>query len=200
MSRGLPIVERRVKELEKGQGKQDAATLAYTWDQLGMSVSCPPDTQLHIRAGWGQRGSYWVAQSTVWLPELAVDFTDASQFVNYTGSFTNADYYMPMLLRYDNDYFYNLYVGGDTSQPINDYPTTSVEYATAGEAEAAAESWFDGATALYNGRLPLCVVILKNNGTTGTEGQVLPVDTVNRGRSYFYRDVRPRNVCPYFEW
>jgi hypothetical protein len=156
---------------------------------------------LHIRAGWAQQGSYWVAQETIWFPELSVDFTDAEQFVGYTGNFANADYYMPLLLRYDDDYFYALRDGGDTSQPIANYPvSTFTEFATAAEAEAEAEGWFDGTHAMYTGRIPLCVVILKNNGTTGTNGQVLPVDAVNRGRSYFYRDVRPRNVCPYFEW
>lgn len=188
---------RRIQQLERRQEQQKDQGMAYTWDQLRISCSCPPDTQIHIRAGFVQQGSYWVAQETVWFPSLDVDFADPSQFVSYTGNFTNANYYMPVLLRYFDDYF-DYVQGGAAAEPINDYGG-SPEFATAGEAEAEADSWFDGAHAIYSGQLPLCIVILKNNGTAGRDGQVLPVDAVNRGRSYFWRDVRPRNVCPYYE-
>lgn len=189
--------DKRLLILERQMQRESASNLSYTWDQLRMSVSCPPDTQIHIRSGFVQQGSYWVAQETIWFPALSVDFSDSAQFVNYTGNFTNADYYMPVLLRYFDDYF--TYVGGGAAAvPINDYGGNP-EYATATEAEQEADSWFDGTNAIYGGQLPLCVVILKNNGITGTDGQVLPIDAVNRGRSYFWRDVRPRNVCPYYE-
>lgn len=190
---------RRIQTMERQQQQRKSQVPAYTWDQLRIRCSCPPDTQIHIRAGFVQQGSYWVAQETVWFPDLDVDFADPSQFVSYTGAFTHANYYMPVLLRYYDDYFDYVGGGGTAAPPINDFGG-SPEYATAGEAEQAAQGWFDGTNAIYSGQLPLCIVILKNNGTTGETGQVLPVDSVNRGRSYFWRDVRPRNVCPYFEW
>ena len=41
--------------------------------------------------------------------------------------------------------------------------------------------------------IPLCGIILKNNGTTGTGRHFLPIDAVNRGRSYTWpRDLRPQ--------
>lgn len=189
----------RIRQLEKWQEQQKAQGTAYTWDQLRMSVSCPPDTQIHIRAGFATWGSNWVAQQTVWFPDIAIDFTDTDQFITYTGNFANANYYMPLLLLYSVQYF-DMLKAGDTEgePPIDDYGN-GLEYATAAEAEQAAQGWFDGTNAIYTGRLPLCLVVLKNNGITGVDGQVLPVDAVNRGRSYFWRDVRPRNICPYYE-
>lgn len=190
---------RQVKTLEQQQQQRKNEGMVYTWDQMRTRCSCPPDTQIHIRAGFATWGSNWIAQQTVWFPNIDIDFTDTDQFITYTGNFTNAGYYMPLLLRYSVQYF-DMLKGGDTEgePPIDDFGSGS-EYATSAAAEQAAQGWFDGATAIYDGKLPLCIVILKNNGTTGEAGQVLPVDAVNRGRSYFWRDVRPRNVCPYYE-
>jgi len=197
ISSPLNPLTQRLLRLDRERRRQASRVTSYTWDQMRMSCACPPDTTVRIRAGFAQQGSYWAQQETIWFPELVVDFADPTQFVTYDGNFTNAGYYWPLLLRYSDDYFYALRDGGSAA-PIVDYGAT--EYATAGEAEVAAQGWFDGATVLYDGYLPLCVVVLKNNGTTGSDGQVLPVDQVNRGRSYFWRDVRPRNVCPFFDW
>lgn len=41
--------------------------------------------------------------------------------------------------------------------------------------------------------MPLCGIILRNNGTTGTGRHFLPIDAVDRGRSYTWpRDLRPQ--------
>lgn len=41
--------------------------------------------------------------------------------------------------------------------------------------------------------IPLCGIILRNNGTTGTGRHFMPIDAVNRGRSYTWpRDLRPQ--------
>lgn len=200
----LGALNKRIAHLERQEQKRNARELAYTWGQLAMSCSCPPDTTLHVRGGWVQQGSYWVTQETIWFPPIDLDFTDTSQFLTdddgqtYTGNFENADWYMPLLLLYSDDYFYDVRDGTSNWGPMRNYGD-SPEFATAPEAEAQAEEWFDGTYAdIYTGDLPMCVVILRNNGVTGVDGQVLPIDPINRGRSYFWRDVRPRNVTPWW--
>jgi hypothetical protein len=201
------LLNRRLNALERQQQKKATNELAYTWDQLAISCSCPPDTTLHVREGWVQQGSFWVVQETIWFPALDIDFTDPTQFYcdfwgqTYTGNFENAYYYMPLLLSYNDDWFYYLRDpdAGTAFGPIRNVGG-SPELATAADAEQAAESWFDGTYAdLYSDNLPLCIVIVRNNGVTGMDGQVQPIDPINRGRSYFWRDVRPRNICPWIE-
>lgn len=91
------------------------------------------------------------------------------------------------------------------------------EYATAAEAEARLAAWFweeldptidwdafywptpvRGGFPNYEYQetgMPLCGIILRNNGTIGTGRHFLPVDVLNRGRSYTWpREMRPRWV------
>ena len=40
---------------------------------------------------------------------------------------------------------------------------------------------------------PLWTIIFRNNGTTESPNAILPIDLLNRGRSYLYRDLRAKN-------
>lgn len=166
--------------------------------QLKVSCSVPPNTILHIRPGYVQRGPYFIAQETIYFPALDLDFSSASQFYeSYTGVFITANAYLPILVSYRSEYFIALRDDDDTVLPVMTFGDT--EYATATDAEQAIAGWMDGTNVLYWGDLPMFAIILKNNGTTGVEGQVQPIDPINRGRSYFWRDLRPVHNTLYYD-
>jgi hypothetical protein len=130
------------------------------------------------------------------VPDLTADLTDATQ-VTVDVTFSNADWYLVYVLL--------LKLPADVSEPTeSDWSFwlwgTGTELETAAEAEAHMEwdtlhesnpwySFYDG----FHG-YPLCGLVLKNDGTVGSGCPILPVDVVNRGRSYMWpRDVRPRH-------
>jgi hypothetical protein len=90
------------------------------------------------------------------------------------------------------------------------------EYATPGEAESRLMAWCNEADIYdswnYNywpnpvvvadhyreSGMPLCGIILRNNGTIGTGQFFLPIDVVSRGQSYTWpRDFRPQWIALY---
>jgi hypothetical protein len=128
------------------------------------------------------------------VPDITVDLTDSDQ-VGTDITFASANYYLAYVLVLakpavvysptDNDWSF-LLVGSGT------------EFETASEAEEDMEEqamwqqrpWASGGTTRG---LPLCGLVLRNDGITGSGAHILPVDRINRNRSYMWpTDIRPR--------
>lgn len=148
-----------------------------------VAVACPPSTVLYVRGGNVWKGR-WIWGGDVgdgnFIPPESVDFSDPDSIDGYDGNFTNAYYYKGYLLgidRISDEWFCT----GDGD-----------EFATGAEAEADIGSvamldtpWTEG--------LPLIAIVLRNNGNVGMDGAVMAIDRVNRGRSYYWKDMRPRH-------
>ena len=183
---------RKVALLEDDQARRGAYTEPNYQYNFRAAVSCPPDTRIHMRGGqvWGDPDQ-WDGRSW-YVDSASYDLADATD-TGYNYTFTNADYYRPMavMLRYSGN---SLALG--TDPPIYIMPGAS-EYATAAEAEEAAYPPWPGGEfdpdAWWG--IPLGIFIIKNNGNTTLPNQFLPIDRVNRGRSYLFRQLRLR-----FQW
>lgn len=181
MAHEWPWYRDRVKRL----GKAEARAAAYVTDpehyQFRVAVSCPPDTRLHMRGGLMYDQYDGDAQ---FVADETIDLTDPAQMMGQTYTFTVANAYLIYVLA--------LYV-----VPLaNEYLLlgSDVEYATAAEAEQELATLYD--QDWWNVTYPLCGLVLRNDGTVGTGYHILPVDRVNRGRSYVWpADMRPRNIA-----
>lgn len=180
---------RKVALLEQADARQAAYTQPNYQSNFRIAVSCPPSTVIHMRGG-----QVWVDPDITgqqWYVEPAsYDLADPNDTGhNYT--FTNPHYYRGyavLLYWYANP-------GAVITYPIRLFSTG--EYATAAEAENAVYPvWPDGRFRhdAYYGQ-PLGVVIIRNNGNTSSSNQFMPIDKVNRGRSYLWRDIKVR-----FQW
>ena len=137
---------------------------------------------------WGDFGT----GSEGWTPGATFDIADSDD-TNESRSFSNAYYYAFYWLSILTDGS-QLYVGGNTSG------SWWVERETHSEIEAEAmavdcyqlHSWPP-----WDYGIPIGCIILRNNGNTVDKNQFMPIDPVNRGRSYIWRthdSLAPRNV------
>jgi len=170
------------------------------WYELRVAPSCPPDKQIHMRGGRVYLGANpgWVAyddyeQRAYTVPPLSADLSDPDS-VTIDVTFTNADYYQFFLLQ--------LRLPAVVEEPaVSDWyfylHGTLDEFPDAGTAEQWLDSyefqhsspWYEGAEGTC---YPLCGVVLRNDGQTGVSGAFLPIDMVNRNRSYIWpTDMRP---------
>ena len=185
-----------------------------------VAPTCPPTTALYIRAGkaWPNSNFHGVYEFNVEKPADTVDFAATTNVGYYDVpqpgvpldlSFASAGYYKAVVLclnywwiaseQYDDEDFdggddWKYYVLGGIT-----------EYATATDSEAAIDAVLAGGAGEVPGfaatdpetkvfawcYFPLRAIVLRNDGTTGVPGAVQPIDLLNRGRSYLYRDVRP---------
>jgi len=180
----MRIMEGRIQQIERAQRQQAGNPIADRqkyWFRA--SPSCPPSTIVNVRGGILYESPDGPgAGGAIDIPALECDFgvggTDGG-----AGAFTTAYAYC--------GYVMVLYATVAGVPGLSFWYDTS-EYATAAEAEVAVwPNVMDTAGPFLDG-LPLCILILKNNGVTGVDGQIEPIDAVNRGRSYIMRDVRPR--------
>jgi hypothetical protein len=157
----------------------------YYQDQFRVTPTNPPSAVVNMRGGWlyldGQHADVGQAQ---YISATVCDF--AGTIGNYTGIFTNANRYLGVILCLHNNAWTN-------TAPIFWTISTAIERATAVEAEQDITAMFTGTTDVYSTWMPLRAVILRNNGIISGSGAVLPIDGVNRGRSYLWRDCRPRH-------
>jgi len=183
----MPVTLRR---LEKLQNRQVAEIADDRWYQLLAAPSCPPDRRIHIRSGvsslsgrWG-----WIIGDD-FIPNVICDF-EIEDETQLALNFTNANYYLGLILCFAGDWVAYRAVAG-YEEPIFDC-VVGTEVATAAEAEAEIDSFLNGYAQWYYYRLPLYGVVLRNDGQVGVNYAIMPVDQVNRGRSYLYRDARSR--------
>ncbi len=182
------MLDRRIQRLEKQQAQAGALVADNQWYEFLVAPSCPPDKRLHIRGGivspsgrWG-----WIMGDD-FIPDITCDFENDSE----TGLdliFSNANYYLPFILAYYGDWAAYRTVIPDIL-PIFDC-VTGTEVETAVEAEAQIDAFLNGYEQWYYYRVPLWGVVLKNAGVAGRPYEIMPIDRVNRGRSYMYRDAR----------
>lgn len=189
----VAILDRRLGRLEKRQAGKANSVSEPLSDHFRVSVSCPPDTSVHIRGGNVWESYVWIGVGNgYYIASYSTDFASPDNIDGFDGNFTNADYFMGVI-------FGRAFYGED-----NFVIWSGDEFATATEAEQDIQDvalldrpWYGYDD---NGGLPLCGIVLKNNGQVGVDGAVLPIDAVNRGRSYYWRDLRPRhyvvNVVP----
>lgn len=147
--------------------------------------SCPPSTLVHARGGI----MYESPDGPGFGRGIIVEPGDAEfglgGLAGGAPAFTNAYYYRGTCLVIDGVAWADSDVGLAFYHDVN-------EYATAAEAEEEVWPEVMDTWGPYLSELPLVLIILRNNGTTGSLGQIQEIDAVNRGRSYIYHDVRPR--------
>lgn len=174
----------RLNRIEAARAKQAAHTADPENYQFRIACSCPPDKRIHMRGGlMYNRGSSdgWFVDATT------IDLTDLSQTGGSTFTFSLANYY--------HAYYVWLDSGGATQPYVFGFLGDGVEYATSGEAEGAVVAYAELGFA-WGASYPLCGLILRNDGNVLTDFAFLPIDTINRGRSYIWpRDWRPRNIA-----
>ena len=179
------FLERRVDKLQKAEDKRAAHVADAEHYQFRIACACPPSTTLYMRGGlmynYDPTGDGWYVQND------AIDFTDSTQ-IGRTFAFTSANYYLMGIVMIDffgnpDPYEYNFYSSG-------------TEHETAAEAEQELTTYWFNVRAIWGSSYPLCGVILRNDGVTGAGTHILPIDPINRGRSYVWpRDMRPRTIA-----
>jgi len=177
---------RRVDKLQNAGDKRAAFVADTEHYQFRIACSCPPSTTLYMRGGliynYDPTGNSWYVDSD------AIDFTSDTQFGGVTFNFTNANYYLTGVLLID--------FSGNPAPYEYTYYTSSTEHATAAEAEQNLTTYWFNVRAIWGSSYPLCGVILRNDGVTGAGTHILPIDPINRGRSYIWpRDMRPRAIA-----
>lgn len=182
-------LDNRLRTLERTQDRKAAnVEVPREYDFL-ISPFCPPDKRLYIRGGYATESYAFdgvVLQSAT--PIVICDFENEEE-TQLALTFTNANYYLPIILCYYGDWIGVRTFDLDYELPVFDN-VTGTEVATAAGAEAQIDAWMNGYTDWSYYRFPLRGVVLRNNGETGVPYAILPIDSVNRGRSYLYRDAR----------
>jgi len=189
-------VEYRIGQIQKQQATIARRGQGGDWFELKVAPTCPPSKRLYIRGG-KEFNTFRVADynyRAYTIPDLIANLEDIDE-VQVDVSFTNAYWYKcyALLLKLPEEPIeptisdWKFHLWGDEE-----------ELETAAEAEAHMEIpiLVDSHPWYYSGTLygyPLCGVILRNNGTVGAGCPIMPVDFLNRGRSYMWpTDIRPK--------
>lgn len=185
------------RDINRKKSKRDLAQVAQ-FDGQRAAVSCPPDAYIHVRGGW----LFTEYGEQLPTPTISINFgldPDGTWGIdNWQGApeFTTAGYYRGAIVLRENTWDSEAQEFGNDTNVI-----WTEEYSTA----ACVEQWADWdlrwTLDKYYG-YPLCIIIVKNDGITATEapgvhGHILPIDAVNRGRSYLWRDIRPIMYHPW---
>jgi hypothetical protein len=195
------------KDLDKGKAQEE---IIQDYDFM-VSPTCPPSTSIYIREGkaWRNAAYWFVIGYRVQKPTVTIDLTTERIVDNNAGAggnlidlnFENPYHYKAFALVYNGDWiFYEQYGIDHVLDECAFYSYGGeAEHATAAEAEAEIDLILNGGAVnsdrgeglYYEDAFPLWSLILRNNGTIGTAGQIMPIDKLNRERSYLYRDLRP---------
>lgn len=185
-------LHRRLVRLKKQDAQRAASAPSDRWYEFRAIPSCPPGKQIHIRGGiastsgrWG-----WIINDD-FIPDWICDFENEDE-TQLPLNFSNAGYYLGLILCYYGDWVgYRTVQPPTYEEPVFDC-VVGTEVETATEAEAQVDAFLNGYTQWYYYRMPIWGVVLRNNGQVGVPYAIMPVDMVNRGRSYIYRDARSR--------
>ena len=184
MSHGITILRR----MEKERAREAAHEPNNRWYELLTAPSCPPDKRLHIRGGIAVAApARGFIMNNDFVPDWICDFENEPE-TQLSLNFTNANYYLGIILCYYWEWVARRVLGG-YDEPVFDCVVGS-EVATATEAEVEIDALLNGVEQWYYYRMPLWAIVLKNDGSVGTNYAILPIDQVNRDRSYLYRDAR----------
>lgn len=180
----------RTQRLQAQADRQAAREEVPRWYDFKVAPSCPPDKRLHIRRGYATQSLNFdglVQQS--YIAAMTCDFENEEE-TDMPLAFSNAGYYLPIILCYAGEWIAEQSTG--TIRPIFDN-VVGDEVETGQEAEAMINRWMGGYTDWAYYRFPLHGVVLRNDGQIGITYAILPIDAVNRGRSYLYRDARHKD-------
>jgi hypothetical protein len=197
-------------ELGKTQKKKQVYGTAPEPDQFQLIPSCPPSTITTLLAGLMQRNAiYWFwVEFNVQIPDMEIDWSDLGETIQddedplvseiLTCTFDNAYWYIGFIFGFNWDwvrYRENRDHALDDPDyvPVFIYNGGKTEYETAAEAEAEVDYLLNGKEQIGEWwESPMWGMVLRNNGTIGEAGAVLPIEPQNRGNSYIYRDARQR--------
>lgn len=182
---GWIVLDNRIQRLEREQRRRAGAVSVGDWYEFKVSATCPPTTAVHVRGGILYESPDGPGAGRA----LEIPTADAelgpSGIDGGAPAFATANYYRGIVLLQSGEPW-----AGDPVGFMYQYDTG--EYVTATEAEDGVWTNVIEFLGPYLSELPLVILIVRNDGTTGTDGAILPIDAVNRGRSYLWRDIRPR--------
>lgn len=180
------IISNAIRKLDKLQGIR--AGVVSNWDsyQFRISPTCPPSTSITFRGGYVWKPPASVGSYGWHIPSYTVDLADGDKTGRSTVSFTTPYAYVEytILLRV-----------ADGLAPHEEWPETapdlsirllgsSGEHATAKDAEDAMIAREKSAGQYYG--IPVVGIIFRNNGNIVEYNQFMPIDKINRGRSYLF--------------
>lgn len=186
------VINRRIASLRKGQDRDAAFEPSDLWSEFNIAAACPPDKRLYIRRGIvSAEVRIGAVVQNDFIPDWVCDFENEAE-TQLSLNFTNAGYYLPVILCYYWEWLlYRTYRPATYAEPVFD-SVVGTEVATTQEAEAQIDALLNGHTQWYYYRMPLWSVILRNDGLVSVDYAILPIDAANRGRSYLYRDARAK--------
>ena len=198
----VDLLQRRLDALRAKTQRLGGFLAQESWNQFRVAATCPPSTRLHVRGGRFYSGNNPTIadiddyEKRAWtVPALVADVGDLDS-VGVDVTFANAHYYQFFVLELRIPKVIEEPTASDWWFYIH---TIYNEFATAGEAEAyLMTSEFQNDPdenccwkhppyphtefVAY----PLCGLVLRNNGQIGSGCPILPIDPVNRGRSYMW--------------
>lgn len=205
-------LDRQVRHLEKQQRRHAAYADNHDEDAFRLTPTCPPSTSVIFRGGWVWWKPGAAAAFGYYIPSYIVDLADPNK-VNmvaggatpYTYSFTNAYWYLPVIMMLANrctscadtrplgpketwpteipDQSIYLQGTGDDGFFLDEYDNTA-------DAESALRTASRWRTVTNSYGLVVAGLILRNNGNTSEPNQWMVIDGVNRRRSYLFQKMR----------
>jgi len=188
------LLQRIEKQQERRVGSVQTDVQSFT-----LHPTCPPSTSIYFRGGLAWKPSSSVYPAGLFIPSYTVDLVDSDKvsvrlgFNGYTYTFTNADWYVPCVFIIRSSFW-------PPPEPPDTWPDTipdntvylyggvgapyMQEFETAAEAEEACQEIGGDAASGYG--ITAGGLVLRNNSNTSSPNQYMPVDTVNRGRSYLF--------------
>ncbi|RPJ40049.1 MAG: hypothetical protein EHM35_00135 [Planctomycetaceae bacterium] len=185
---GFATLQGQIDQIQKERQRMAGYEGAPDQGAFTASASCPPTTALQLRGGWITGGS----GQTFYIQDKTLDFGAGSD--DEALAFTNPGWYYGVAVSHSYTYSGTTY---EFSTSFNNWWTP--ERGTAVCAEQYAEWLLRDEGPASSGYL-VCIVVLRNDGTVSAPGRVLPIDAVNRGRSYIYRDIRGITVGDWGFW
>lgn len=183
-----------VRRLERLRDRQAAAgEIQQGPTDFSLACTCPPSTSIVFRGGlsWWDNASIWPAGFII--PTYKVDLADKSKCsvglntseIGYV--FTNANWYLAAVA-----------VLSDQLWSVPEHPPfpdtvpdgaielgiATDELETAGEAEGRFRALRGDVVAQYG--IVIGGIIIRNSGNIIDENQYMPIDPINRGRSYLF--------------
>ena len=180
-------LDRQVQRLELNQQRRAGSVENADTYRFRLSPTCPPSTSITFHGGLAWWPAYSSYPAGFFIPTYTVDLSDTSktygEFI-----FSNANWYSAVLLGLEQDMW-------PPPAPPDTWPDTlpdgciylarsGDEFETAVEAEVTVRELVGSRVARYG----VCMggVVLRNNGNIIDYNQFLPIDPINRGRSYIF--------------
>jgi len=185
-------VDRRLTRLQRRQAQQAGIADYRDIPQFTISATCPPSTSVFMRGGLIWRTPVLVRSYGWYIPSYKLDLADPD--ITYTAFKPSADRaYWYRAFNIVPNCYYVPYL-----EPREDWPDTAPERSVYLRSVAAWKETTEEVenTILQNERSigqnygpATTSVVLRNNGNTTEYNQWMPIDPVNRGRSYLFMNV-----------